>query len=326
MNMSSITKHRKDSLIDLTRRYANNNEECIKYFFNSKWPTGFYCEKCGCTHYYFIKRGNVFKCKECGHEHHLLAGTVFQDSKLDLYKIILGLYLFFVNNKGISAVDMMNSLHVNYKTACKFNRKCRILMSQSNSNRVLDSLFYEVDAVQIGAKSTGTGKQGCGSDQQPFLVMLSTKQDNKYPMFIKLHPIRSESYQNIAKIIHKSMFLSKDRTLNTDGDTCYDKFDAVIKVVNEKIVYTEKNHRLFWLNTVVGNIKNQITGIYHGVTKRDLPLFLNEQAWRFNHRDTRNNILDKVSKYLNQSSPITNRQLVYVLNIATSFYAKTACV
>ena len=29
-------------------------------------------------------------------------------------------------------------------------------------------------------------------------------------------------------------------------------------------------HRLLWLNIIIGNIKNNITGIYHGITKRDV--------------------------------------------------------
>ena len=67
--MARNQKPKKDSLITLTRKYANNHDECVKYFFKKKWPVGFYCEKCGCTHYYSIKRGDVFQCKECGHQH-----------------------------------------------------------------------------------------------------------------------------------------------------------------------------------------------------------------------------------------------------------------
>ena len=108
-----------------------------------KWPVGFYCEKCGCTHYYSIKRGDVFQCKECGHQHYLLSNTIFQDNKLDLYKLILGMYLFFTANKGLSAIELANELEINYKTALLLCRKCRILMSQSNSEKILDSFFYE---------------------------------------------------------------------------------------------------------------------------------------------------------------------------------------
>lgn len=44
-------------------------------------------------------------------------------------------------------------------------------------------------------------------------------------------------------------------------------------VVNEKKDYSKDNHRLYWLNTILGNINNNIIGIYHGARKIDLPLF-----------------------------------------------------
>ena len=44
-----------------------------------------------------------------------------------------------------------------------------------------------------------------------------------------------------------------------------------ITVVNEKIDYSKNGHRLYWLNTIVGDIKNNIIGIYHGV--RYFPIF-----------------------------------------------------
>lgn len=71
--MAKNLQTKKDSLIDLTRKYANDPMEYVRFFFDMKCSTGFYCEKCGCTHYYFIKRSNVFQCRECGHQHYLLS-------------------------------------------------------------------------------------------------------------------------------------------------------------------------------------------------------------------------------------------------------------
>ena len=42
---------------------------------------------------------------------------------------------------------------------------------------------------------------------------------------------------------------------------------------------------MFRTHIIIGNIKSSITGIYHGITKREMPLFLNEQENRFNHRN-----------------------------------------
>ena len=102
-----------------------------------KYPNGLYCEKCGCTEYYNSRRYNVMCCKESIKEKYLCDNTIFQDNKLYLFKLILGLYLFFSSNKGVSAIELSNSLDVNYKTALILARKCRILMTSSNSEQVL---------------------------------------------------------------------------------------------------------------------------------------------------------------------------------------------
>ena len=66
----------------------------------------------------------------------------------------------------------------------------------------------------------------------------------------------------------------------------------------------KKNHRLYWLNIIIGNIKNNIVGIYHGVTKKSLPLFLHEQEWRYNHRNIGKQVLEKIRKYIVKSFPV----------------------
>ncbi|MBP3398752.1 MAG: IS1595 family transposase [Erysipelotrichaceae bacterium] len=313
-------KPKKDSLVKFTRKYANDHQACLDYFINMKYPTGFYCEKCGCVHYYYIKRHNVLKCKECGHHNYLFAGTIFQDNKMDLYTLLLGLYLFFSSNKGISATELRSELDVNYKTALLLCRKCRILMAKSNSEKILDSMFYEADTVYIGAKSKEEKHQGCGTEQQPFLAILTTAQENNIPLFIKLHVIPVDNSDFMNKIISKSVKLSPERTLNTDGKTTFYSLKDQINLQSEKINYEDKNHKLFWLNTIVANIQNNIVGIYRGIAKRDLPLFLNEQQWRFNHRNIGPNIMNKVAKYIVNSSPHPRRSIVTALNIAEPYF------
>ena len=53
-------------MIDLINKYSHDHLACVQYFFNIKWPTGFYCDKCGCTHYYFNEKRTLFECADCG--------------------------------------------------------------------------------------------------------------------------------------------------------------------------------------------------------------------------------------------------------------------
>ena len=51
-------KDKKPSMIEFTRKYANNDQACEEFFFRAKYPNGHYCEKCGCTHYKKISARN----------------------------------------------------------------------------------------------------------------------------------------------------------------------------------------------------------------------------------------------------------------------------
>lgn len=82
----------------------------------------------------------------------------------------------------MSSLQLSEELKVNYKTACLLQTKARILMRNSNSRKSLDSIFYESDVAYTGAPSHN-GKRGRGTDKQPFLIMLSTEQENRYPLF-----------------------------------------------------------------------------------------------------------------------------------------------
>lgn len=129
---------------------------------------------------------------------------------------------------------MASTLDVNYKTALRLCKKCRILMAQSNSHKILDSLFYESDVAYIGEKSKN--KTGMATDQQPFLVILSTAKENRYPQYVKLCPVPVDNKNYNENFILKKAMLSKNRKLNTDGKTTYSSLKDKIALESEKII------------------------------------------------------------------------------------------
>ena len=155
-----------------------------------------------------------------------------------------------------------------------------------------------------------------GTQQQPFLALLSTEKDNSMPQYIRHIPILKYNSETMEKLITENAELSEDRTLNADGTNTLNRLKDRIRVIAQKVDYEEKGHRLHWINVLIGNIKNHITGIYHGVAKRDLPLFLTEQEYRFNHRFSGETILEKVQKYINQSRPASRRSISAALDQA----------
>ena len=119
---------------------------------------------------------------------------------------------------------------------------------------------------------------GMATEQQPVFMIVSTDKENEYPKYIKLSVIPVDNKNFIHKFFHMRAKISTERVLNTDGKTTFSDLSKELTLKSEKIVYSETEHRLKWLDIIAGNIKNNIVGIYHGVTKRSLPLFLQSLA------------------------------------------------
>lgn len=310
-------KPKKTSEIEIINKYANNEGECINFFFKAKWPTTYICSKCGCTHYNLISRHHVFQCTSCKHQEYLHAGTIFQGNKLSLFKLILGLYLVFSSNKGISAIELSSKLDVNYKTALRLNKKCRILMSESNGRHKLDSNFYEADVAYIGTADKG-GKRGIGTSKQAFAVILGTDKFNNLPTYALAKTINVDNQINIDTIFSDQVILRKDKTLTTDGKSTFFNLRNKLTLNSVKINYKKNDHELKYLNILISNIKNNILGIYHGITKRDLPLFISEAVWRFNHRYVGESVMTKITNYITMSQPFSENKIKQCLNIYAS--------
>ena len=78
--------------------------------------------------------------------------------------------------------------HFNFHNWPFDSKKLRNFFSindRCNSEKILDNMFYEADVAYIGARSKEPGHQGCGTEQQPFFIALSTSRNSNYPQFIK---------------------------------------------------------------------------------------------------------------------------------------------
>lgn len=122
---------------------------------------------------------------------------------------------------------------------------------------------------------------GMSTEQQPVFMILSTDKENQYPKYLKLSVIPADNKGYINKFFYIKARVSLERILNTDGKVTFGDLSEEIQLKSEKIVYTEKNHRLKWQSIIAGNIQNNITRIYHNVPKKSFPITNNHEKFYF---------------------------------------------
>ena len=71
------------TLLEFQRRFSGD-EECRRYLLESRWPRGYSCPRCNHREAYELSSRALLKCKICGYQTSVTAGTVLHGSKIPL--------------------------------------------------------------------------------------------------------------------------------------------------------------------------------------------------------------------------------------------------
>jgi transposase-like protein len=140
------------SEVDLPRLIERfgSEDKCRAYLEELRWPDGVKCPRCDSDKISRIKTRNQFDCDGCRYQFSVRVGTVFQDSKLPLWKWFLAVYMIGEAKKGVSANQLKRMLGVSYKTAWFLCHRIRSAMTDE-SGKLLTGIV-EADETYVGGK------------------------------------------------------------------------------------------------------------------------------------------------------------------------------
>jgi ribosomal protein L37AE/L43A len=274
------------SLSQFIDRYGTE-EQCLNILEQSRWPSGFMCPKCGGIDplIYQRKKVKVFQCRCCRVQTTLTEGTIFHSTKLELKKWFQAIYFITQNKNNVSALELKRHIGVCYRTAWRVKQKLMQVMYERESSTVLSGRV-EVDDAYLGGEHPG-GKVGRGSENKiPFIAAVQTNKMGN-PMYAVFSPVKAFTLNDVADWAKKS--LSPHTTVVSDGLHC---FNAVKKAgcSHQKEVVGKKRKStsmecFTWVNTILGNFKNAMSGTYHAFDfEKYCHRYLGEYQYRFNRR------------------------------------------
>lgn len=296
------------SLPELMRDYGTE-EQCRNALYGWRWPHGYICPKCGSSAYCKLKTRLLFQCNQCHHQHSLTSGTIFSGTRLPLKTWFLAIHLITQAKSGVSALSLRRQLGVNYDTAWSVKHKVMQVMKERDDNKILSGVI-QVDDAYIGGEQHG-GKRGRGSENKtPFIAAVSVNEEG-HPISMNMNVLKGFRSREISKWAKRH--LSEASHVVSDGLACFNAVSDVAKQHTSIVTGGGPScvtiQSFTWVNTMIGNVKNSITGNYHSVDHRHLPRYLAEFCYRFNRRFELRDMLPRFVYIAARTPPMPKRLL-----------------
>ena len=168
----------------------------------------------------------------------------------------------------------------------------------------------QIDDVYYGSERHG-GKRGRGSENKiPFIAAVATNEDG-HPIYMNFNVVKGFRLSEVSRWTKQHLVIGS--IVVSDGLACFSavtkaKCDHFSTVTGGGLEIVTKE-QFIWVNTMIGNVKNSITGTYHSINTRHLPRYLAEYCYRFNRRFNLENMLPRFMLVALRTPPMPQKLL-----------------
>jgi transposase-like protein len=266
------------SLLELTKAIPDE-KAAVEHFTAIRWKNGEFCPYCGHDRLYHFGDGKTHKCAECRQRFSIKVGTILEDSKLPLRTWMLAVWFISSHKKGIASTQLAKDLGVTQKTAWFIMHRLRHAARTRSFNRPLRG-DVEADETFMGGSDGNRLTRKRGMKKKAVVIGLMERTGE-----LRAHQIERPGLVGREVLKH----VAPGARLLTDEyypyRTAAQKGGYVHETVNhrseEYVRGDVHNNNLegYW-----SQLKRQIYGIHHWVSKKHLDRYVGESVWRFNRR------------------------------------------
>ncbi len=269
-----------------------SEDACKAYIRDLRWPDGVRCPRCQDARIHEVtKKPFHWQCRKCnknGYRFSVITGTIFENTKFPLVTWFQVAYLMCQSKKGMSALQIHRQMGTgSYETAWYMCTRLRAAMK----NETFEQLIGEVEADEtwIGGKdkwrhySKRSHAQGGHLSNKTMVIGAISRKGN-----VVAQMIEEAGFNTLENFVRETVS-NKVSLMATDENPGYRHLGA------DGFVHKTVNHSQYQYvvgaihtNTIEGFwslLKRGIVGSYHKVSREYLPLYLNEFAFRYNHRE-----------------------------------------
>jgi transposase-like protein len=277
-------------------------DDCKAFQRDMRWPNGVICPRCENVKVYELKKRPFhWTCanpdchdlkkpkpdkKNTGYRFSVLTGSIFENTKFPLRTWFQVAYLICQAKKGISALQIHRMIGTgDYRTAWYMVHRLRAAMENETFMKLAGEV--EADETLIGGKEANKHRknrnpQNRGPHGKAMVIGAISRKGSVVARVIEEAGFNTLQ-EFVEEVVDKNVSL-----VSTDENAGYRnlrKAGFPHDTVNHKAEeYVRGNIHTNTIESFWSLLKRGIMGSYHQVSKKYLPLYVNEFAWRYNNR------------------------------------------
>jgi transposase-like protein len=302
----------KPKTLQQAMKHFSDEQVCIDTVAALRWPDGPVCPKCASKEHYYLASQKRWKCKKCYKQFSVKVGTIFEDSPIGLDKWLIALWLLVNCKNGISSYELSRDLGITQKSAWFVLHRLRLALQKKNFGKLGGEV--EADETYIGGAARFMHKErkqrmidGKTGWVGKTAVMGLLERHGEVRTFVLPdlnHPtLHGHVRSNVASDAH----------LFTDAAASYTGLtgEYIHKVIDHAEAYAKGNVHTNGLENFWSLVKRGLKGTYISAEPFHLFRYLDEQAFRYNNRATKENPKHDGDRFFLALSQIAGKRLTF---------------
>jgi transposase-like protein len=299
-------------------RYFADEQVCIDTVAGMRWPDGPQCPACLSPEprQHWLKTQRRWQCRECGKQYSVKVNTIFEDSAVKLDKWLTAMWLLANCKNGISSYEVAKDIGVTQKSAWFMLQRIRLAMK----NKSVLKLGYqggpvEMDETFVGGKlknmhknkkPKGTGFSGIAQGASAKTIVVGMVERGGR---VRAEVVMERTHAVLRAVANKH--IHPGATLMTDEWGGYKGTDFTHQIVNHAVEYVRGHVHTQGIENFWALLKRGLHGTYISVEPFHLDRYVDEQAFRYNNRATKDNPLTDADRFALVLSQVSGKRLTY---------------
>lgn len=267
-----------------------DEDAAIEFMEKHRWGENPACPTCGSLSVYQMRARDGsreanyrWRCTDCKDRYSVRKGTVLEDSRIPLRHWCFAFWRASTSKKGVSALEIHRQTGLCYKSSLFLMHRIRYALGMSEKGTAPLSGTVEVDETFVKTKPTAPLTDREPGSETPAVMALVERCGRVRTQVIA--DVTAKTLKSaIRENVHQTARIMTDEFRSYHG---IGKEFAGHETVNHSHHEYSRDHGDITTNAVEGYfsiLKRGLGGIYHNVSSKHLPLYLNEFSWRYNNR------------------------------------------